>query len=401
MTFPSHPPLGPGLTAGKRDDSAPGSPAQQGANNLKSDVLRLKDTLREKNKPPLSKSERSAVVISLHQDRVVSATTDPTETKQMTPNRELRSVLRGRDMWQKTVSEAYFPLDVETRDKDNFLGEMKCWSLGDIGLSRIHCDGLLYRRHKRHFLNETNSSLLITIPEDEEVQFTQSDRRTTCKPGGFIVERSDAPYEYWHGRRNRQWVLKVPTASVRARVGASERLGGISFDATQGVASYFLSSLHNTVRHVEDIDDKAREAAGRHLLELLCLTIRDDHRVLGSANSSIRAAHLARAEQFIRENLKDPDLSPQGVADACGISLRYLQRLFFETDQSINGYIRERRLNRCDEELRSAIAKTTVAEIAYRWGFADQSQFSKHYKARFGRTPTAARKEAVRDREGG
>lgn len=314
----------------------------------------------------------------------------------MTPYYNANGPKTGADKWQEEVSNTYFPLDIECHDRAEFSGEMDRWSLGTVGLSRIHCDGLIYRRHKRHFLNETESSLLISIPEDAEVQFIQNQRRTTCRPGGFVVERSDAPYEYWHGRRNRQWVLKVPSASVRARVGASERLGGLSFDATKGVASYFLSSLRNTVQHIDSIDAAAREAAGTHLLELLCLTIRDDQRILGSNTSSVRAAHLARAEQFIRNNLKDPELSPGLVADACGISLRYLQRLFSETDQSINGYIRERRLNRCDEELRATLSDRTVAEIAYRWGFADQSQFSKHYKSRFGRTPTETRREAGR-----
>lgn len=312
----------------------------------------------------------------------------------MTSRNDLAVVKRGGDNWRELVSEAYFPLDVEMRDRAGFQGSMQSWSLGAMGLSRIDCDGLIYRRHKGHFLNETSSSLLIAIPEDVEVSFVQGDRHTACKPGGFLVERGDAPYEYWHNRRNRQWVFKVPTASVRARIGPSERLGGLTFDASQGVASYFLSSLRNVVRHVADLDGGAREAAGTHMLELLCLTISNDHRVLGSNQSSIRAAHLARAEQFIRDNLRQPDLAPQSVADACGISLRYLQRLFHETDQSINAYIRERRLSRSDEDLRSTQSRTTIAEIAYRWGFADQSQFSKHYKAQFGRTPSETRREA-------
>ncbi len=304
----------------------------------------------------------------------------------------------GRDKWQQMVSEAYFPLDTECHDRSTFRGEMQRWSLGVIGLSRIHCDGVLYRRQRRHFLNETESSLLIAIPENEEVQYSQNQRRTSCKPGGFIVERSDAPYEYWHARRNIQWVLKVPSASVRARIGPSERLGGLIFDGRQGVAGYFLSSLRVAISHIEQLDDGARATAGSHLLEMLCLAIRSDERVLDSTTSSVRAAHLYRAEQFIRENLKDPDMSPQRVARACGISLRYLQQLFSETGQSINGYIRDRRLTRCSEELRAQVSGATVAEIAYRWGFADQSQFSRHYKAKFGCTPTETRKEAGRFR---
>lgn len=305
---------------------------------------------------------------------------------------------QGGDKWQQVVSEAYFPLDTECRNRGDFFGEMDRWSLGVVGLSRIHCDGILYRRRRRHFLNETESSLLIAIPENEEVQFSQNQRRTSCKPGGFLVERSDAPYEYWHARRNVQWVLKVPSASVRARVGPAERLGGLTFDACEGVASYFLSSLRTAVSHIQQLDETAQEAAGNHLIDLLCLAIRNDDRVLDSNTSSVRAAHLYRAEQFILENLKAPHLTPGTVADACGISLRYLQQLFFDADQSVNGYIRDRRLIRCSEDLLAVEQSATVTEIAYRWGFADQSQFSKHYKAKFGCTPTETRKEAGRVR---
>lgn len=304
----------------------------------------------------------------------------------------------GGDRWQQTVSSTYFQLETEYRDRQAFDGDMQRWSLGVIGLSRIECDGVLYRRHRRHFLNETESSLLIAIPENEPVHFTQNQRRTSCAPGGLLIERSDAPYEYWHAKRNVQWVVKVPTASVLSRLGPTDRLGGLTLDARKGVGSYFMSSLRTTVDHVEALDEPSREAAGRHLLDLLCLAIQGDARVLGSQRSSVRAAHLYRAEQYIRDHLKDPGLGPQQVADACGISLRYLQNLFAETEHSVNGYIRDRRLSRCDEELRAAPGGLSVAEIAYRWGFADQSQFSRHYKTRYGRTPTETRKEAARFR---
>ncbi|EAR50102.1 transcriptional regulator, AraC family protein [Oceanicola granulosus HTCC2516] len=307
-----------------------------------------------------------------------------------------RSQPQGGDRWQSQVSDAYFQLETDYRDREAFRGSLQRWNMGVIDLSRIECDAVLYRRKRRHFLNETESSLLIAIPETESVQFIQSERRTSCRPGGFLIERSDAPYEYWHAAPNAQWVLKVPTSSVRARVGPSGRLGGLTFDAREGVANYFLTSLRAAAAHVADLDEAGREAAGRHLLDLLCLAIQRDDRVLHSQTSSVRAAHLFRAEQVIRDRLKDRDLTPQAVADACGISLRYLQQLFAETEQSVQGYIRERRLSRCDEDLRQPGRSDSVAEIAYRWGFADQSQFSRHYKARFGRTPRAARKEAAR-----
>ncbi|MDF2230978.1 helix-turn-helix domain-containing protein [Albimonas sp. CAU 1670] len=305
---------------------------------------------------------------------------------------------KGGDAWRRAVSETYFPLDVEIRNSAAFQGTLEAWSLGDVAISRNACDGLLYRRHRRHFLHESDSSLLITIPEIAEVGFSQGSRSTHCRPGGFLVERGDAPYEFWHGKTNSLWVLKVKASSVRSRIGPTDRIAALNFDATSGVASYFVDMVRTTGAHVDHLSPTARAAAGMHLLELLCLAIRSDDRVLDSNVSSIRAAHLHRAEQYIRDNLKDPELGPAQVAEACGISLRYLQRLFAEREQSINGFIRDKRLNRCAEELRAGGRAASVAEIAYRWGFSDQSRFSRLYKSRFGCTPTDTRRAAAAER---
>jgi len=295
-------------------------------------------------------------------------------------------------IWAQTLSETYFPLSAECHDPMRFEGTLKSWSLGIIGLSEMECDAVKYHRRTTHFANEKDSSLLITIPQKDDVHFDQASRESRCRPGSFLVERGDMPYEFWHGRPNKLWVLKVPTSSVRSRLGATDRLGSLTFDATSGLGSYFVGAVRNTIQCIGGINDTARDMAGQHLLDLLCLSIRSDDRILDSNSSTIRAAHLQRAEQFIRDNLANPNLNSQLVAESCGISLRYLQRLFAETEHSIVGYIRDKRLTRCDEALRMANETSTVANIAYKWGFYDQAQFCKHYRTRFGCTPTQTRK---------
>lgn len=301
----------------------------------------------------------------------------------------------GGDAWQQAVTETYFPLDTEYRNRHEFTGALESWSLGQVGVSKMRCDGVFYRRHRRHFLNERDASLLITIPEVSEVNFTQGARTVRCNPGSFLLERGDEPYEFWHGKANSLWVLKVPAGSIRSRIGATERLSALSFDATQGVAALFLDTVRLTIGHIEEINEAARDLAGKHILDMLCLSIISDDRVLDSTISPIRASHLRRAEQYIRDNLKNVDLTPHAVAEACGISLRYLQGLFQDSNKSINGFVRDCRLDRCFEDLMTATNNNTIAEIAYRWGFADQSQFCKHYRARFGCSPSDTRRQAV------
>ncbi len=295
--------------------------------------------------------------------------------------------------WQAAVSDTFFPLETTMVEEQSFEGDLNTWNLGIVGLSQMRCDGILYKRNKRHFLDEVESSLLITIPRLGNVGFNQNARQATCSPGEFLVERGDLPYEFWHEQTNELLVLKVSSESVRARIGPTDRLGALSFDGSEGVANYFLDTVKTTAQHVDFLDEEARAAAGKHILDLLCLAIRKDDRVLDSNMSSIRAAHLHRAEQFIRSNLTNEDLSSTLVAEACNVSLRYLQQLFLEADKSISGFIREKRLVRAREDL-SVGAATTIAEIAHRWGFSDQSQFNKAYRAQFGCTPTDTRKAA-------
>jgi AraC-like DNA-binding protein len=296
-------------------------------------------------------------------------------------------------IWARTLSETYFPLSAECHNPSEFEGTLNSWSLGIMGLSEMECDGVLYHRRRNHFADEKDSSLLITIPHKGDVHFKQASRDTKCGPGGFLVERGDMPYEFWHGKRNKLWVLKVPTTSVRSRLGATDRLGGLTFDAMTGVGSYFMGAVRNTIKCIDEINDAGRDMVGQHLLDLLCLSMRSDDRILDSTSSTIRAAHLQRAEQFIRDNLANPSLNSQMVAESCGISLRYLQQLFAENDHSVVGYIRDKRLTRCDEALKAA-NDTSVANIAHKWGFYDHAQFCKHYRKRFGCTPTDTRKKS-------
>jgi AraC-like DNA-binding protein len=62
-------------------------------------------------------------------------------------------------------------------------------------------------------------------------------------------------------------------------------------------------------------------------------------------------ALLLRAQAFIEARLSDPTLSPGAVAAANYISVRSLYKLFETQGQSVAGWIRQRRLERCRRDL--------------------------------------------------
>jgi AraC-like DNA-binding protein len=139
---------------------------------------------------------------------------------------------------------------------------------------------------------------------------------------------------------------------------------------------------------------ETRATVGNQLIDLLVLALKADERTLTTGNSTVREAHLTRIEAFVRRHMGEPDLGPEAIARGCGISTRYLHELFRDTNQTLGSWIRDQRLEACREALRDPSNRQTVAEIAYRWGFGDQAQFSRAFKAHVGVPPKEYREQA-------
>ncbi|MBN9055278.1 MAG: helix-turn-helix domain-containing protein, partial [Rhizobiales bacterium] len=163
-----------------------------------------------------------------------------------------------------------------------------------------------------------------------------------------------------------------------------------------GAGGLFTDMLHLLPGRFDGMTAEARVTVGRQLVDLLVLAIKADDRVLTSGNSTVRSAHLARIEAYVRANLQDFRLDPDRIARACGISTRYLHELFKDTDETVRTWIRDQRLAACREALEDPDNVQTAAEIAYSWGFSDQTQFSRAFKARFGLPPGEFRERAHR-----
>lgn len=300
--------------------------------------------------------------------------------------------------WDEAVSSTYFPLDLRFQSAQEFSGELNVWDLGAVSLSRLESDGLLYRRQKRHLLHEREESYLITVPEKAEISFEQSGKAVTCKPGAFLVERSHLPYEFSYSAKNTLWVLKVPIVALRTRVGLPERIASLSFDSTRGTGALFVDMIRLIAPRLVEMDASARDMTGKHLVDILAMSLTSDERMLMSDATSVQLGHLHRVEGFVRANLARADLGPQTIAEACGISVRYLHQIMKQQGTSVCHWIRLQRLLRCDEMLRDPACRKLVSEIAYALGFGDHAQLSRHYKAHFGLSPTEARERYLTER---
>ena len=102
-------------------------------------------------------------------------------------------------------------------------------------------------------------------------------------------------------------------------------------------------------------------------------------------------SRINRAFQFIDENLQG-DLSLSSVSEVAFYSLYHFHRVFkFMTGETLNEYVTRQRIERSAADLLHTNLKST--EIAHKYGFSDDSSFSRAFKKYFGDSPSVFKRQ--------
>ncbi|RKN77564.1 AraC family transcriptional regulator [Streptomyces klenkii] len=145
---------------------------------------------------------------------------------------------------------------------------------------------------------------------------------------------------------------------------------------------------------------RAPEAArfGDAALQLAAAVLERHFSDVGEAGPPAQQHELmTRMRGFIDRNLADPGLTPSLVASVHHVSIRHLQRLFKEEGGTPSDWIRQRRLESCRRELCDVeLRSVPIREIGLRNGFAQPSDFSRAFRARYGLPPGRFRDERLR-----
>ncbi|GGS26027.1 hypothetical protein GCM10010238_12950 [Streptomyces griseoviridis] len=199
----------------------------------------------------------------------------------------------------------------------------------------------------------------------------------------------DAPHHLRLARDPRLTFFRVPCSQLGVAPAQLRHLSRLRVDATHGVPALIAGFLDTLTAE----GGLADSATGRRLalnavdlIALLVAELLEPHRPAGSDPGNDL---LVRIRSHIEENLMDPDLSPESIARAHHISVRYLHKLFHAGGTTVSTYVRQRRLAACRLDLgRSRNRRRTVAAVAQTWGFANPSHFSRVFRQTYGVSPS-------------
>ena len=238
---------------------------------------------------------------------------------------------------------------------------------------------------------------LVLMPIEDGVALRTPAGHQIVSAGQLLMLPRKSDWSVAFQRDMRAVVLSVTSEAFRGRKIGQPALAEVAIISPGGFTDVFSRTLESAARALDGLSDIEWSAVAQSLAELLPTLMRQRMApATEPAGSATQAAILHRICQSIEYRLGDPDLAPARVAQAEGISERYLQKLFEGTGRSFTHYVRERRLQRTWADLGSAAeAHHSISEIAYRSGFNDSAHFSRAFRTRFGLSPREFRQQAI------
>jgi AraC-like DNA-binding protein len=156
-----------------------------------------------------------------------------------------------------------------------------------------------------------------------------------------------------------------------------------------GTIGTMVSPFLGGLSHILDRPVPGRSGGGRLGIAVLDALAAAFYDAVPAPTETSTRSLLVRAQAYIESHLPDPDLGCDSVAQALHVSVRYLQRAFELDDETVTGWIRARRLERCRRDLRDPhLATRPVSAVAARWGLINPAHFSRAFRAAYGVTPS-------------
>ncbi|WP_079031734.1 AraC-like ligand-binding domain-containing protein [Streptomyces specialis] len=306
------------------------------------------------------------------------------------------------DAWCELASGTLTPSAFTIDRGSGFRASLRAADLGAAQVTAMTYSSLESRRTPRLIRRSDPELYAVGLIVRGRQGIRQAGRETVLDASGLVLYSTFRPFHSWVdvGEGTAASVLaQVPRALLPVPPDKVGRLLATPLSGQEGfgaLLAHFLTHLATGAGSYRPADGPR---LGLVLLDLLtALTAHHLDDDTGISPESRRRTLYLRVRSFIHQHLGDPDLTPETVAAAHHISLRYLQRVFQSQGQTVAGYIRHQRLEHVRRDLADpALAGSPIHAIAGRWGFPHPAAFTRTFHAAFGTTPRDYRHHALTD----
>jgi len=308
----------------------------------------------------------------------------------------------GFDFWREVNSKLWVPYDLrrDPRWESGFRAQVGISEFGPVQATLITTTPHAVHRTPKLIRQADPGVFKLGCLVRGGGMITQDGRRTEFGVGDLILYDTSRPYlaEFAPDVPVSQLLLlRFPRSLLPLPPRDLRRLSAVRIPGAQGIgalSSQFLLQLARRMDELSPFDTARLSTLTIDVLTAALATALDSDGTVPATTR--RRALTAQIHAFVRENLGDPHLTPDAIAAAHHISLRYLHKLFHEDGHTVAGWVRERRLEACRRDLANPdLGNRTINAIAARWGFTSPAHFSQAFRKAYGLSPRQFREQSA------
>ncbi|MFD7619451.1 helix-turn-helix domain-containing protein [Streptomyces sp. NPDC059802] len=292
------------------------------------------------------------------------------------------------DFWHDAVLATLVGMDIAT-DGPAYDAALRTDHLGNLRITTVECDPGRVHRSPRFIARGDGRDVFVALQSGGRAQVEQDGRTTELRAGDIGFFETIRPFRTTFPERFQLKIFAVPRNLLGRSEADLRQLTARAVRPSGGLPALLAPLLERLADTSEAYATPVGERLAEGVLDLMAATAADrlgeDTAVLPGADRVL----LLRIKTFIRWHLSDSGLTPRAVAQAHGVSVRYLHRLFEAEDTTVCQWIRELRLHECRRELVArAPGSVSLGQVARRWGFTSPARFSRAFHSSFGLSPT-------------
>ncbi len=306
------------------------------------------------------------------------------------------------DELEDSVRHAHVAVDIERRGKPIKHFSCRELPLGKLELFDITIDPVAIHRRREDIDQDLVDDFLLATQVEGTVLVKEGDVEFTQHPGDLCIMSAAEPYTVIHTQKSHRLVLHIPAQVYRERILAHQE--GRKFRPrlmpAGGLATIVNEMLKSLAFEADKLHVTEQYTLAESLLELTSAMLRSDADQEYEQQHAKQSALFRRILEFMEANYMDCELTPEKIAKANGISMRYLHSLFQQAGLTVSKWMWERRLKATREDLLDPnMNHMRVSEIAFRRGFNDPAHFSRAFKNRFDVPPSKLRQIILEQQE--
>lgn len=293
--------------------------------------------------------------------------------------------------WQEIMSDVYYSLEINGTSSDGLRGTIHQFDIGHLSITNFDADAQRVFRTRPRIARDPEDAFVFVAPFREVLYFSQMGRSGFVHPGGYALVSTSEFYELSCPDNFENWTVKIPGEDLRRRIPNIEDYCACRMPNNPAMASIARNHLRSVAMARKAGPLPNERAVAQNLVDTIVLTLDSEANWDGAKLAAYRVR--GRILEYIRGNIHDMNLSPASIAEANGVSVSYIYKLFRNGDLTVGEYILAQRLQAAYEYLavpgRSGM---TVAEAAYAAGFRNLSHFSRVFREKYGLSPSAVRR---------